>query len=517
MVPLDTQNAQKKRIRWAWNFVSWTYHKKYGNSKHVARTSRLGTQPCSLASNLGSPKWNPDPYMFPRMDHCPNYSQVSNVTGRSGCNWSANVSVVQAAKSPWSSYAGLVKESMEPLEVMGPAQVFHVSEGGKLLSGLWARNASWIGHCPALREDLLQSPRCEQHGVWGHQTCLQSATEPTLGELGDDGAVFLLFTGRRVMASCAEDTRLKLTCLGSLWMFVVDSWWFMWRLVGNRWWLLCWGSYRCRIGLWSFGTSQPKSRRHWHWKGLNDLEIALRKVGFIAVVWLKFRGYRSSMEFCGSVERSNFFSEDKFFTCQALPMPFTPELSLQVADDQIPAEFGWSQVFKSSRSCFNWPWWRQVSAYENCKALAMCLGGLGGLGFSLLASSWSWDSHGFPISTLITFIPGIHWDFRWRPFWRTDDWDVCRGSAVVALRCPGHGAHFPSDVSNPGPGLHQGFFASRSVGLSRNGFAKRDLGSLEVPIQLWYSTWGFRNNTIWSFFLHYTMTFTAHKFSTGHW
>ena len=66
-------------------------------SKHVARPSRLGTQPCSLAGNLGSPKWNPEPYMFPRMDHCPN-SQVSNVTGRSGCNWSANVSVV-AAKS----------------------------------------------------------------------------------------------------------------------------------------------------------------------------------------------------------------------------------------------------------------------------------------------------------------------------------------------------------------------------------------------------------------------------------
>lgn len=33
-------------------------------------------------------------------------------------------------------------------------------------------------------------------------------------------------------------------------------------------------------------------------------------------------------------------------------MPFTPELSLQV-EDQFPAEFGWSQVFKSDLEAFS--------------------------------------------------------------------------------------------------------------------------------------------------------------------
>ena len=109
------------------------------------------------------------------------------------------------------------------------------------------------------------------------------------------------------------------------------------------------------LKLWNFPTEEQEALALERTQRLGDSETALRKFGFIAVVWLKFRGYRFSMEFCGSVERSNFFSEDKFFiifTCQALPMPFTPELSLQV-EDQFPAEFGWSQVFKSDLEAFS--------------------------------------------------------------------------------------------------------------------------------------------------------------------
>lgn len=186
------------------------------------------------------------------------------------------------------------------------------------------------------------------------------------------------------------------------------------------------------------------------------------------------------MEFCGSVERSNFFSEDMFFTCQALPMPFTPELSLQadgakqltIADRLKPIR---------SISCRI----RMESGFQKLQKLFQL--GLIATGVCVRklqspchVSWWSWFfavglfDLGIPKnSTLITFIPGIHWDFRWRPFWRTETTEtteMCQMSVVaVAPRCPGHGAHFPSDVSNPGPGLHQGLFASRSVGLSRNG------------------------------------------------
>ena len=147
--------------------------------------------------------------------------------------------------------------------------------------------------------------------------------------------------------------------------------------------------------------------------------IALRKVGFIAVVWLKFRGYRFSMEFCGSVERSNFFSEDMFFTCQALPMPFTPELSLQadgakqltIADRLKPIR---------SISCRI----RMESGFQKLQKLFQL--GLIATGVCVRklqspchVSWWSWFfavglfDLGIPKnSTLITFIPGIHWDFR---------------------------------------------------------------------------------------------------------